>query len=122
MSATIEKPQSGDHGQSRKTAGGQECCTNQQQQQTTASSGGNETVMGSDADAGAQEKGPSQGTDKEADKKQESANSSTSPSERTNGIRKSSTTASKFKEKRPEPLKLNPNLNQDIPLDLSVKR
>lgn len=38
-------------------------------------------------------------------------------------IRKSNTTTlSKFKEKRPEPLKLNPNLNQDIPLDLSVKR
>lgn len=28
----------------------------------------------------------------------------------------------RFKEKRPEPLKLNPNLNQEIPLDLSVKR
>lgn len=34
--------------------------------------------------------------------------------------RRASTT-SKFKEKRPEPLKLNSNLNQDIPLDLSVK-
>jgi hypothetical protein len=30
-------------------------------------------------------------------------------------------TTSRFKEKRPEPLKLNPNLNQDFPLDLSVK-
>lgn len=29
-------------------------------------------------------------------------------------------TTSRFKEKRPEPLKLNPN--QEIPLDLSVKR
>lgn len=28
----------------------------------------------------------------------------------------------KFKEKRPEPLKLNQNPNQEIPLDLSVKR
>lgn len=33
-----------------------------------------------------------------------------------------SITVGKFKDKRPEPLKLNPNLNQDIPLDLSVKR
>lgn len=32
------------------------------------------------------------------------------------------TSIGKFKEKRPEPLKLNPNLNQEIPLDLSTKR
>lgn len=31
-------------------------------------------------------------------------------------------TMGKFKDKRPEPLKLNPNLNQEIPLDLSVRR
>lgn len=40
------------------------------------------------------------------------------------GARKSSAgaTLSRFKEKRPEPLKLSTNLNQEIPLDLSVKR
>lgn len=44
------------------------------------------------------------------------------PTQPGNTARKASTTAGKFKEKRPEPLKLNQNPNQEIPLDLSVKR
>jgi len=49
--------------------------------------------------------------------KHSSASITNSSNSRTNTI-----SMAKFKEKRPEPLKLNPNLNQEIPLDLSVKR
>lgn len=52
-----------------------------------------------------------------------STNSTTSSGKATTGANQGSThTMGKFKEKRPEPLILNPNLNQEIPLDLSVKR
>lgn len=44
--------------------------------------------------------------------------SSSGPNQR----KSNTTTLSKFKEKRPEPLKLSSNLNQEIPLDLSVNR
>lgn len=52
--------------------------------------------------------------------KSSSNNTNNSASSNNNSAGKH-TTMGKFKEKRPEPLKLNPNLNQEIPLDLSVK-
>lgn len=62
--------------------------------------------------------------------KQKRRNSSTSRTTSLDGSQQritadsicSGTTTSKFREKRPEPLKLSSNLNQEIPLDLSVRR
>lgn len=51
-----------------------------------------------------------------------STTSSHTSNSNSNSNHKATTSIGKFKEKRPEPLKLNPNLNQEIPLDLSVKR
>lgn len=61
----------------------------------------------------------------EQQQRRESNPSKTCPSgsqQKAGGDLSSTTTLSKFKEKRPEPLKLSSNLNQEIPLDLSVRR
>ena len=49
-------------------------------------------------------------------------NESPSQQQQSDSSRRSSGSGGKFKDKRPEPLKLNPNPNQEIPLDLTVKR
>lgn len=58
-------------------------------------------------------------------RRRDSNSCKTSPSgsqQKVGGDLSGTTTVSKFKEKRPEPLKLSSNLNQEIPLDLSVRR
>lgn len=65
---------------------------------------------------------PSLLSDKTATTANSGSNGSSSTTTTQGGLPRKTSTVGKFKEKRPGPLNLNPNLNQEIPLDLSVKR